>query len=293
MRALLLPSFPPPVYALPVRTLVSAASIVIVLAAAARGQEVTFGSNPRETLEASAVLFGAEIKSRSHFGFDEHGSRNGELAFVEDLGMPSTVPAIGLQGAVNGGELGWLGGEVLGFEDEGDRAFLSRERQQGNITFQPLDLIEGGARVIWGGLHYGYEVRVRLFDALDLAASPTLGFGWFDVEAKAQRLFPQFTTVLGGHATAFVITPGARLQVEAFELVRVGADLETGLTGLRFAVSTPHVELWDRVRVFVGFNYLGIDATFGWRLAATHIEGDGKAVDLRLRGFDASLGVRF
>ena len=267
--------------------------VLVLLATPALAQDFSFGSKPGETVEASAVVFAAELKSRSHFGFGEHGSREGELAFANDLGLPATLPVLGLQGAVNFGIFGWLGGEILGTEDRGEASRLERLRQESQVTLQPGDVMTANARVVWGGLHYGYEIRVKLFDFLDLAASPTLGFGFFTLDAYVKRVLPTFTTDLGGNAAAFVITPGARLQVEAFDVVRVGCDLETGLTGLRFAVSTPHVDLWERVRVYLGVTFFNVDLTVGWRLMATHIEGDGKAVDLRLRGVDASLGVRF
>jgi hypothetical protein len=267
--------------------------VLVLLAAPALAQDVTIGSKPDETVEASVVGFAAELKSRSHFGFGEHGSREGELAFKNDLDFPGTLPVLGLQGALNFGVFGWAGGEVLGFEDRGEDSQLERLRQESQVTLSPGDLMTANARVVYGGLHYGYEIRVKLFDFLDLAASPTFGFGFFTLDAYVKRVFPTPTTDLGGNAASFVLTPGARLQVEAFDVARIGCDLETGLTGLRFAVSTPHVDLWERVRVYLGVTFFNIDLTVGWRLAATHIEGDGKAVDLRLRGIDASFGVRF
>lgn len=267
--------------------------LVLLLACPALAQDVTIGSKPGETLEASAIFFDADLKSRSHFGFGEHGSREGELAFRNDLGFPASLPVLGAQLAVNAGPFGWLGGEVLGFEDRGDTAQLNRLRREGGLTLNPGDVMTSSARAVWGGLHYGYEVRVRFLDDFDAALSPTFGFGFFDLAADVKRILPEPTTNLGGHASAFVLTPGARLSVEAFDAVRVGADLEIGLTGLRFAVSTPHVDLWERVRVFLGVTFFNVDATVGWRLMATHVEGDGRAVDIRLRGIDVSLGVRF
>jgi hypothetical protein len=267
--------------------------LVLLLATPAAAQDFSFGSKPDETLEASAILYVPEIKGHSHYGFGETGSRAGETSFRDDLGYTPNPITLGLQAAVNFGEFGWIGGDVLGFDVVGASGVLGRERMMEGTTLNPGDFVQSDGLVVWGGLHYGYELRVKLFDFLDLAASPTFGFGFFDLRADLQRLAPTVTPVLAGNASAFVLTPGARLLVEAWDLVRVGCDLETGLTGSALAISEPYTNLWERIRVYAGVNVFGVDATIGWRLFATHVAGSGDGVDLRLRGLDASLGVRF
>jgi hypothetical protein len=279
---------------------VSVLVVSLALAGSARAEEapasgpvLTFGSKPDETAEGGAIIFAAGLKARSHFGFGEHGSRAGELGFGRDLGVSSTLPAPGLRLVVNAGDFGWVGGELLGFAERGDVAQVDRLRVLDGVTIAPGDVLESSTRTLWGGLHYGFEGRLRLSKIVDVSVSPTFGFGFFDLDARVKQIFPRTSPGLGGHATSFVLAPGARFEVELLDTVRAGLEGEIGLTGLHFAVSTPHVNLWERVRVYFGVTISYVDLTVGWRLAATHLEGDGAAMDMRLTGVDATLGFRF
>jgi hypothetical protein len=287
------------------RTGLVVAVLVGVLASRATAQEaptpapstgdpdVTFGSRPDRHVEGALGLFVADWKSRSHFGFGESGSREGEVAFVDDLGLPGTEPMPWLTLRLDAGVLGWLGveGTGLAFSDETD--VLARERQTNGVTLSPGDLVHSHGSLITGRVAYGYEFRVSFSLGpvpLELYASPTLGLTVFDLDVRLRREAPQPTSAFGGHVAAYGLTPGLDAGVEAFDHVRVGVEY---VLPAFLALTTTRVTLLDRVRVFLGVHFFGVEATVGWRLVATHAIGGGDAADIRLRGFDFSLGASF
>lgn len=268
-------------------------ALLVAFSLPAHAQDVSFGSEPDRTLEAHAFFYVAGIKARNHFGLGSDGFRKGEPSLGRDLGYSPFLPGLGVDAKVNLGVFGWVGGELLGVADDDNVAQLERLRRMGAVSLNRGDVVESSVQAIWGRVDYGYEFRVRLFESLDVALSPTIGFGFLDFDADFRRLVPEPTADLGGRITGYIFAPGFRLRVEAFGIFRVGLEGEFGLTHGQLAVAKHYATLWEHYRLFAGVNLYGIDLTAGWRMDAMHLAGDGDYVDLRIDGFYVSLGARF
>jgi hypothetical protein len=256
----------------------------------------SLGSRPGERLTARVLAWPAELKSRSHFGF-ENGSatRDGELAFVKDLGLSSSALGLGVTIRLGLDRFGWVGFEGLGLREAETSAVLERARTANGVELEPGDRLESEAWAAFADVRYGYEVRTRIHLApgvpLELYASPTIGVGLVYFDVTTRRVSPDATRLLGGHASVWALAPGARIGLELLDHLELGADVVWGMPQL--AIGAPAYTEWERLRVFAGLRLLGAELTVGWRLSVTHAKGDGKAGDIRLRGIDATLGFRF
>lgn len=259
---------------------------------------LSLGSKPGELVEAAAILWLAHLKSSSDFGFGNHGRGAGDPKYVHDLGMPADTLVGGGALAVSLGPLGWIGGELLSLSLSSDAGTVRAPRRLRGIELDRGDLLRSDAAILWGRVHYGYELRWRfrpLEDLpIDLYVSPTLGMGVYDLDVHVRRIAPSPTGDLGGSMTAWVVAPGVRAGIEVLDALRAGVDVEwlPGVGG-ELRVSTPHVEEWERLRVFAGVRVFALEATVGYRYLNTSVDGGGRNSDIKLRGLDFSLGVRF
>jgi hypothetical protein len=259
---------------------------------------LVFGARELGSVDAEAYVWRAEVKSRSHFGFDGDGSRGQEIKYVENLGltMPPVTPGGRLE--VGLGRVGWIGGELFGFT-LGPQRFAIGEQLIARKTFlEPGDVVRSSAQVLLGRLRFGYQVDATFQVEevpVSISFSPIVELGFFEVAVKLARLEPSPRDGLGGRATGWCVAPGGRVEVVVDDAFVVGTDLAVGLPGLAnvLSFSRSKVELWDRFRVYGGLRLGQLELTVGWRLAATHVVGQAASTDMRLRGVDVGLGVRF
>ncbi|MBI3722643.1 hypothetical protein HY251_01615 [bacterium] len=256
------------------------------------------GSKSGETFAASAYLFLAGWKKRSHFGFKEHGGRSGEVAFGKDLGAPSLVPIPGLSMQLDLSRAGFLGGDVSGFSQYGMSGRVEQQKSTNGLTLQPGDLVHSYCSFLFGRVFYGYELRYRLHlphdvssdFPIELAGALTYGATIVDVDVRLRRVTPNPSPQAGGHILTWYLSPGLRVSIDFLDMFGIGVDY--GIPGV-ISPTLERVTLTDRVRVFGGAHFGWFEATVGWRLVAMHVNGGGRGLDTRFTGIDFSLGVRF
>jgi hypothetical protein len=256
----------------------------------------SFGSNPHEIVNGAFDLFVAGLKGRSHFGFREaNGSRNGEVAFVEDAGWPSNVLVPGVRLTFSLGQFGFLSEDFQVLDVNNAQGTFQRERTTNQVLFEPGDQTHSHGDIIWSNLVYGYEFRYRFAPDKDwpfeIYAAPEISWGLIDEDVRIRRVAPTPTNELGGHATAWAFGIGARAGVDLFDHFLLGAEF-TELPGT-WGVSSPRLRLWERVRAYAGVRFFHVELQIGYRLQASHLQGDARGTDMRLIGFDTSLGVSF
>jgi hypothetical protein len=149
---------------------------------------------------------------------------------------------------------------------------------------------------VWSNLVYGYDLLHYKYvhegtTIIDLYAAPQIALALFDLDVRLRRTSPVPGSPIGGHASSLGIGLGGRIGVDLFEHVPLGFEI-TELPG-PVGVSSPRLRLWERIRAFAGVRFWNVEAEVGYRLQASHIQGDARGADMRFTGVDFSLGVRF
>lgn len=284
------------------------AVVVVVVAllspapSAARAEEggLSLGSKKGEVLEAHVGLTLANLKATSDFAFGTRGDGRRAPRYVQDLDFPEDYVPLGVAAAsVKLGLGGWLGAEVVGTRIADQVGQIRGPRRIDGFELAQGDIVESDASFLFVRAHYGWEVRWRFFPGegvpLDVALSPTLGLGVYDLDVRVRRLLLTPSPRLGGHMTALVIAPGLRIQVELLDAIRIGADLEV-LPGVRGELSPfdPEMLEWERARVWLAARVLDVlEASVGYRYLNTSARGRDESSDVKLQGVDFLIGVRF
>ena len=269
-------------------------------AAPAEASPWLLGSDPDLHLELELQLLHGWLKPHSHFAFGDKGS---ELSFVNDLGFSRTVTLWGALGRVGLQRFGWLGGELLVFEQDRQAAVIDRARQLEGSQIYPGDVLRTDASLVWGRFHWGWELRRRFAPSedlqLDLFVSPTLGLGLYHLIVQVDRVYPDYQSRLGGgRAMGVIVAPGVRAGVELVGWACLFVEAEW-VPAHSTWLSLTHVPLdeWEQLRAGVSLCLGPLVLEGGIRWLNSELEEKGHAEDgkssLRIRAGYFAAGFRF